>query len=431
MTNERFSPAALPALVKEDRVHRDLFVDPQVFDLEMANIHHRTWVYVGHESEIRNPGDFKTTTVGTEPVILSRDKAGDLHVMVNACKHRGVTLCETASGNQKFFICAYHGWVFDGAGSLVNVPEVEGQPPQFSPAEFGLTKAPKVESYRGFIFASFNDDVPPLIDHLGEAAKFIAMFSDLSPSGSVDVSSGVTRYQYEGNWKQQVENSMDGYHAAITHHSFFDEVLQARIGRSMASIVSGTSPAKSVALGNGHSLIDFRDFDRKAILGADQPKSEVDWHSGVRANLEDQEYAEEVIRVNGGDGFNLLVYPNLVLINNQIRVIQPVANNHTEVLAYPALLEQVDEEINISRVRAHEDFYGPASFGAPDDIEMFKRQWDGLSRSPSMQWLLYDRGLHREQLGEGERRSSQVTDETAHRGVWRRWIELMTAEALT
>ena len=144
MINERYSPAALPALVKDDRVHRDLFVDPQVFDLEMANIYHRTWVYVGHESEIRNPGDFKTTTIGTEPVILSRDTDGDLHVMVNACRHRGVTLCEEAGGNQKFFVCAYHGWVFDSAGSLVNVPEVEGQPPEFSPAEFGLTQAAKV-----------------------------------------------------------------------------------------------------------------------------------------------------------------------------------------------------------------------------------------------------------------------------------------------
>ena len=431
MADGRYSPAGLSALVKEDRVHRDLFVDPQVFDLEMANIYHCTWVYVGHESEIRDPGDYKTTTIGTEPVILNRDQGGGLNVLVNACLHRGVTVCEAASGNQKFFVCAYHGWVYDGTGKLVNVPIAEGQPPQFDAAAHGLISAPRVESYRGFIFASFNPDVVGLVEHLGEAAKFIAMFADLSPSGSVDVSSGVTRYQFEGNWKQQVENSMDGYHAAITHHSFFDDVLSKRIGRSMTSIVAGDSPAKSVALGNGHALIDFRDFDRKAILGAEQPKSEQNWHNGVRANLDDQEYAEEVIRVNGGDGFNLLVYPNLVLINNQIRVIQPVAYNHTEVFAYPALLEEVEEEINVARVRAHEDFYGPASFGAPDDIEMFKRQWQGLSRSPSMQWLLYERGLHREELGKGERRSSQVTDETAHRGIWRAWTKLMTAQEQT
>jgi len=430
INRERYKATDLPALVKADRVHRDLFVDPAVFDIEMEQIYHRTWVYVGHESEIRNPGDFKTTTIGTEPVILSRDQKGQLHVMVNACRHRGVTLCHQDKGNSKFFVCAYHGWVFDGTGSLVNVPEVAGQPPQFSTDDFGLIKTPQVESYRGFVFASFNVDVPPLEDHLGEAAQFIDMFADLSPSGSVDLSSGVTRYQYTGNWKQQVENSMDGYHPAITHHSFFEDVLMDRIGKSMAFIVSGDSPAKSVALGNGHSLIDFRDFDRKAILGADKPKSELDWHAGVRANLTDQEYAEEVIRVNGGDGFNLLVYPNLVLINNQVRVIHPVTFDHTEVFAYPALLENVADEINVARVRAHEDFYGPASFGAPDDIEMFKRQWHGLSRSPSMQWLLYDRGSHREQQ-EGPVRSSHVSDETAHRGIWRRWRELISAQERT
>ena len=429
MTDQKYTPQVLSSLVKEDRVHRDLFVDPDVFDLEMTDIFHQTWVYVGHESEIRQPGDYKTTRVGTEPVILSRDQTGSLNVLVNACRHRGVTLCLEASGNQKFFVCAYHGWVFDGAGSLVNVPQIEGQSAQFSAADYGLIRAPMVDSYRGFIFASFNATVPTLIDHLGAAAQFIDMFTDLSPSGEINLSSGVTRYQYRGNWKQQVENSMDGYHAAITHHSFFDEMLSARIGRSMAFIVSAESPAKSVVLGNGHSLVDFRDFDRKAILGADKPRSEVDWHNGVRANLADQDYAEEVIRVNGGDGFNLLVYPNLVLINNQVRVIQPVAYDRTEVLAYPALLEEVSEEINVARVRAHEDFYGPASFGAPDDIEMFKRQWEGLSRSPSMEWLLYDRGSHREVRESGPIRTSHVADETAHRGIWRRWSELMIAGA--
>jgi benzoate/toluate 1,2-dioxygenase alpha subunit len=117
------------------------------------------------------------------------------------------------------------------------------------------------------------------------------------------------------------------------------------------------------------------------------------------------------------------VYPNLVLINVQVRVVFPVAPGRTEVHAYPALLKGAPDAINAARIRAHEDFYGPASMGAPDDIEMFARQWDGLQAS-SLEWLLYERGLDNERA-EGEQRVGQFTDEVAQRGMWAHWKQLM------
>ena len=413
--------------VEPHRVHRRAFVDPTVFELEMARVFSRTWVYVGHESEVATPGSYKATTLGTQPVLLTRDTAGALHVFINACRHRGVLLADDHTrGTCKQLVCPYHGWSFDMAGRLTAVPMRDRQGKAFDDAAMGLVPAARVDSYRGFVFASLTADVPTLPEHLGAAAEFFDLFADLSPSGRVCVEAGVTRYQFRGNWKQQVENSMDGYHPGLVHHSFFEDVLKSRIGRGMGFIVGPQSPAKSVALGNGHALIDFRAFDRKAILGADKPKSEQDWHDAVRARLADRpDYAEAVIACNGGDGFNLLVYPNLVLINNQIRVIHPVSFDRTEVFAYPVTLEDVAPEINAARIRAHEDFYGPASFGAPDDIEMFQRQWDGMLRTPAMEWLYYDRGLDQEEAVGADGRQSHVSDETAHRGIWRRWLQLM------
>jgi len=421
-------PGLAPAqMVQDSRVNRGVFVDPQVFELEMQRIFAATWVYLGHESEVAEPGSYKATTLGAQPVLLTRDAQGALHALINACRHRGVLLADDhTQGKCRHFVCPYHGWTFDLAGKLVSVPMRERQTNTFKEAELGLVSVARLDSYRGFVFASLNPHVPTLPQHLGAAAEFFDLFADLSPSGQIRVETGVTRYQFRGNWKQQVENSMDGYHPSLVHYSFFEDVLKPRIGRGMGFIVGPQSPATNVSLGNGHALIDFRAFDRKAILGAEKPKSEQDWHDALRARYADRPgYADAVIACNGGDGFNLLVYPNLVLINNQIRVIHPVSYDRTEVFAYPVTLEDVAPEINTARVRAHEDFYGPASFGAPDDIEMFQRQWDGMLRTPAMEWLHYDRGLDQEvPLGE-HGRQSHVSDETAHRGIWRRWLQLM------
>lgn len=423
------SPSSLTPtqLVQDYRVHRGAFVDPGVFDLEMQRIFGHTWVYLGHESEIAQPGSYKATTLGTQPVLLTRDTDGAVHAFINACRHRGVLLADDhTTGKCRHFVCPYHGWTFDLAGKLVSVPMRERQTNSFEEADLGLVSVARLDSYRGFVFASLDPRVPSLPEHLGAAAEFFDLFADLSPSGNIRVETGVTRYQFRGNWKQQVENSMDGYHPSLVHYSFFEDVLKPRIGRGMGFIVGPQSPATSVSLDNGHALIDFRAFDRKAILGAEKPKSEQDWHDALRARYTDRPgYAEAVIACNGGDGFNLLVYPNLVLINNQIRVIHPVSYDRTEVFAYPATLEDVAPEINTARVRAHEDFYGPASFGAPDDIEMFQRQWDGMARTPAMEWLYYDRGLDQEAPLGDHGRQSHVSDETAHRGIWRRWLQLM------
>ncbi len=409
-------------------IHRELFINPAVFPLELDRIFNRTWIYVAHTSELPNIGDYRLAHIGTQSVIVSRGEDGVIRVFINACRHRGVPLVSAEHGCARSHICPYHGWMYDCGGNLRKVPQAGGQPPNFKLEDFGLLRVPRVDAYRGFVFACFSSNAPSLTDHLGAAREFIDLFSDLSPTGEVCVNMGATRYEYIGNWKQQVENSMDGYHVAITHGSFLKSILRARIGQSMEGLVDETSGATSVALGQGHALLDYRAFDRQKIMGRSGPPSAATtaWHAMLRERLGGPR-AEVVIRCNGGDGFNLLVYPNLMLINNQIRVVVPMAFNRTRVLAFPVGLSGVAAEVNAQRLRAHEDFYGTAAFGAADDIEMFERQWQGLTQSPSNEWLHYARGITREaRLPTGEF-VGHVSDETGQRGIWRRWREFMVA----
>ncbi|MEC9341661.1 MAG: Rieske 2Fe-2S domain-containing protein, partial [Pseudomonadota bacterium] len=422
-----FDPAEIATLVRADRVHRRVFTEPAVFHQEMAQIFGRAWVYVGHEGELPEPGDYKRARIGLEPVIMIRGRDGRIRIFFNSCRHRAASLCQEERGNLQHLLCPYHGWVYDTAGALVSVPFQEQQSSDFERGDYPLLQPPRVASRAGFWFACMDDAVEPLDDYLGAAGKYLDYFVELSPSGRIRLDTGVHKYAYPGNWKAQVENSMDGYHPALVHSSFFREVLGERLGVDATGMVDGTSPVQARAFPNGHALNDYRMVDRGAILGAKSgglPDAQQAHRQAVIERLGETRGAE-VLRANGADGYNLLVFPNLVLIGVQVRVIQPISPELTEVYAAPALLENVPEELNVARLRAHEDFYGPASFGAPDDVEMFVRQWQGLQATRN-EWLLYERGMETEQ-SDAEGIYNQCATETSLRGIWRRYRELMLA----
>src|SRR5205823_1230154 len=155
--------------------------DQDVFESEMRLIFGGTWVYVGHESEIAEAGDYKTTTIGLQPVIVSRGDDGEVRVLMNRCRHRGTTVCQEPRGNARFFRCAYHGWTYGNDGRLTGQPFPGGYPKDFPRERFGLLRAPRVATYRGFIWASLISDGPSLEEHLGPVTSFLDEFCDVSP----------------------------------------------------------------------------------------------------------------------------------------------------------------------------------------------------------------------------------------------------------
>jgi len=422
------------ALVKEDRVHINVYKDAAIFDDEMDRIFHRGWVYVGHEGEVPNRGDFRLKRIGLQPVIMVRDQHGNVQLLLNRCRHRGATVCQQGQGNTRSFRCMYHGWTYQLNGDLSGVPGADGYGDDFKRADFALVKVPRVAVYRGFIFGSLSPAGVSLDEHLGRAKGEIDLFAGLSRAEDVEVVSGIHKYNYQGNWKLAAENSMDGYHPMIVHASFaqalMDKIRLTEGGdkeRANRDIASFRGWAKD--LGNGHVMLDYRlriydslNGDPTPPVRAITPEGEA--HLRTMVERFGEERAANMLREGGTHTF---VFPNLILIGIQMRVLQPLSADRTEVCLYPTLLKWLPPEVNRIRLRSHEAFFGSASFGGPDDSEIFERIQDGCAVDLEP-WQLISRGLHREQRRDGVI-AGDLSDEVTQRGIWRQWKKVMMQRA--
>jgi phenylpropionate dioxygenase-like ring-hydroxylating dioxygenase large terminal subunit len=355
---------------------------------------------------------------------MVRDDRGEVRLLLNRCRHRAATVCQTAQGNAKFFRCAYHGWTYRNNGELSAVTYQDGYGGALRKEELGLTHVPRMGTYRGFVFGSLAPDGISLDEHLGAARDQIDLFVDLSPEGELDVRSGVSKYSYPGNWKLQIENAIDGYHPNLVHQAIFDVVRKRT--RTRLDVFDGNSIGETRDLGNGHVMLDYRAYNRAARGPRVQPTIAGRGQDYLDAMVRryGAERADEVITAGGT---HLLVFPNLILIGVQIRVVQPVSIDYTEVYLYPTLLKGVAPAMNVARIRGHEGFYGPAGGVAPDDIEMFARIQEGLHAEVDP-WLLFSRGLHRERQDVDGTIVGQMTDEVPQRGIWSHWKKVMSGE---
>lgn len=403
------------------RVNRAAYSDPQVFDQEMDRIFHSNWAYVAHESEIPESGDYLTTTLGRFPVIVSRDEGGDVHVLLNRCMHRAAVVCRADRGKSNHFRCVYHNWVYSNTGSLIGAAQSSGYDDDtFDADALSLVEA-RVGICRGLIFASFNHDVEPLEERLEHVVKYIDAWANRSPVGHISIPRGCHRAEYPGNWKTQVENGVDGYHGTYVHESF-TRILE-RSGdqkRSELHQARGTVSEDNNAVGmpRGDAMLERR-FGTIGVFDF------TDW----------EDYLESVRSAHGEDQFddifmmrNVLIFPNLFLFDSHIRVVRPVSLDHTIVDNYPTWLDGAPDEMNEARLREHERFFGPASFGATDDLEIFAHVQTGL-QGGAAEWLDLSRGLNRERE-RGVERLGHSTDEQPQRAIYQGWLERMTADDL-
>ena len=164
------------------RVHRSSMTSPEIYELERQRIFDRCWLYLGHESEVPNPGDYARRTVAERPLFFARNRDGELVVFHNTCPHRGALICRADHGNAPVFQCFYHAWSFNTSGELIGMPDIEGYGPDFDRAEMAL-RSPRFASYQGFIFVCFDRETEPLIDYLAGAAEYLDLIADQTPEG--------------------------------------------------------------------------------------------------------------------------------------------------------------------------------------------------------------------------------------------------------
>src|ERR1044071_2537691 len=223
MSRYRGNIDAVRNLVQETEVHRDVYIDEEVFQLEMEHLFANTWVYVGHDSQVPNPGDYFGTTVGTQPILMVRHTDNTVRVLHNRCPHKGTRITTETCGNTgKFFRCPYHAWTFRTDGTLRQIPLSKGYDKaglSGSHAAEGMNPVRHVHNYRGFVFAKLNDTGPSFEEFFGESLSSIDNMVDRSPAGRLEVAGGVLRYMHNCNWKMLVENQTDTCHPMVAHES--------------------------------------------------------------------------------------------------------------------------------------------------------------------------------------------------------------------
>ena len=415
-------------IVNEPRAHRfevnrAALVDPDIFAREREKVFERCWLYVGHESEVREPGDFRTRIVCGRPILFCRDGQGELRVFLNTCRHRGAVVCREAEGNAKRHTCFYHGWTYDRDGRLYAIPGQDAYPPSFDRTQYGLQPPPRVDSYRGFVFLNFDRHAPALREYLGKAVEYIDLVLDQSPSGRMEVIHGTQEYDIKANWKLLVENSFDDYHLITTHATWLAylknsgvQVKKPEKGHVLPSHGLGKD------LGNGHGTTDNVNFRGRPIAAwipiyGDEAKPELDRiRAEVTARLGEAR-ARRVCDTNR----NLLIFPNLVLLDGSsvsVRSFQPAAPDRMRVRAWA--LGPVEETPLARQVRLDSflTFYGPGGFATPDDIEALESVQQGVGSYKEVQWSPITRGIAKE----GEQLN---TDEAHLRAFWTQWDKLM------
>ncbi|WP_226505025.1 aromatic ring-hydroxylating dioxygenase subunit alpha [Pseudomonas sp. MWU16-30317] len=420
----------LDELVQERRVHRTLYVDPTIFATEMAKVFGGTWTYLAHESEIPEPNDYVRKKLGLRPIIVTRDREGNVHAMLNRCSHRGATVCRHEKGNARRFTCPYHNWSFENTGALVGVPMPDAYGPDFDKSELGLGKL-RVQSYRGFIFGTFNQDLPDLVTHLGHAAVRLDEWLDRWPGAELRLQHGGHKLTCKGNWKLIYDNSADGYHPGFSHASLL-RMRKDRYGAGvdMQWVLGNVDDGQQTVadLGNGHTFLDQRAEITEYWSQAAPMPGEHAFEQQLRSRLGDEK-AVRALDMVVGSGMNLNIFPNLLIIGNQIQVIEPISESECGMTWYATSLHADDlpAEVNSLRMRLQEDF---PSFGEPDDLANFEECQIGLD-IPEMEWIVTSRHLDsgRERLDAQGNLTGPVSDELPIRAFWREWKKLMQRES--
>ena len=405
---------------REFRIHGTVYTDPAVFETEMDRVFAAHWVYVGHTSELPATGDYKTVLVGGQPLIVSRHEDGQLYALYNRCRHRGAVVCRQERGHSNFFRCRYHNWVYANNGDLIGMAQSTGYPDEFPREEYGLVRVPRLQSYRGLLFANLAGDGPSLEEHLAPVRRYIDYWLGRSPMEDVEVVLPPHRYEYPGNWKLQAENGYDGYHGNYVHLSW-QRVLQLSKEGTVDDIQQYRQAGCTRGLANGHGVLERPgSLNPNASWTARMMERFPEYAQAMHARFGDPEIMEISARRN------IFVFPNLYLFDTHIRIIVPKAPDRTEVQLYVYNLQGVPERINESRLRGHERFYGPAGFGAPDDIEVFTEVQTGV-HAQGHQWNLLNRGQHRERF-EGGEWIGHTTDEPPQRALYRQWRRAMAGD---
>ena len=433
-----YSNQELAKLVEEKRLHRDVYVNEEVFELEMERIWGSAWIFIGHESQVKKPGDYTTQLINHKiPVIMIRGRDDKVHVLHNRCGHKGARLVTTQTGNAMPLRCAYHGWTFDCDGTLKGIPNepgYEGTGFDKNDPCYNIQKVAQYDNYRGFVFATLSKDAPDLKTWLGGAIDCFDNMCDRAPEGELEIAGGILRYEHDCNWKFMLENLNDTMHPMVVHQS----VVQAA-----KSYIKTLSPEESkkkmeaeIILPFGGSYEDYEHFGitgfkyghhydgGKVSIHSDYSVLPAYWDAMVAAYGEEK--TKEIFSYNT---HNTLYYPSLTIktaIQN-IRVVRPVSVDKCIIETWSFRLKGAPDEMLQRTLLYSRLINSVGSMVGPDDHEVYVRIQEGLG-SDGSDWIEMYR-QYGQDVDHGDRIVGGGTSDLDMRTQYRAWKEYMTQEA--
>lgn len=403
-------------------VPRRAFVDDAVLEREYEAIFSRCWLYLGHASELPDPGSFLTRTVAKRPILFNRDKDGEFRAFFNVCPHRGAVVCRERKGKARAFMCMYHGWTFGADGHLKSLPGSAGYRDDFkADPQKQLTAVPRLERFGDFFFINFSKKGEGLADYLADAGDYLKLVSEHSNSGMAVVG-GTQEYSIRGNWKLLAENSVDGYHAASTHATYLDYLKNAN-GALGATPLEGTGHN----LRNGHAVVEYtapwgRPIANWVPLWGEQGKSEIDAIYNELSSRLGDERANRLARQNR----NMIIFPNLVvndIMAITVRTFFPLKPDYMEVNAWALAPVEESDWLRKYRLFNFTEFLGPGGFATPDDVEAIEKCQTGYGAAADAPYNDISKGMSRKD-------GVSFDDELQMRCFWREWDRrLKAAEA--
>ena len=422
-------------LVQPTKVHRSVYTDPEIFDLEMERIWAKTWIYIGHESQVPDKGNYITLNYGRMPVVMVRDNDNVVHVLHNRCGHKGAKLVDKSCGKIPAFRCCYHGWRYRLDGKLLGVPHMQGyegtafdkEDPQYSMQKI------RSESVRGFIFATMNPDAPDVRTWMGGAADVMDNLCDRAPEGEVEAAGGVLRYEHECNWKMFIENLNDTMHPMIVHRSVVDSALD------YIKTLPEDSPRRDEAEIIPPFGASYEAFEESGITGFQYGHHYDGGKTSIHAKYTlDPEYEAAMLKAYGKERMydilsfnthNTLYYPSLTIKSavQNIRVVRPIAYNKTIIETWSFRLKGAPDSMLKRTLLYSRLINSNGSMVGPDDLTAYRRMQEGLV-SDGSDWLEMHRNFGGD-VSQGDRTVGKGTSDLDVRTQYSAWREYMTEAA--
>ncbi len=436
----RDDPRAVRRLVEDDRVHRDVYTSPEIFQLEMERLWSRAWIYVGHASQVPNAGDYITVDIAAQPVIMVRHSDGSIRVLLNRCAHKGTKIVYDFAGNTgKTFRCPYHAWTYRTDGTLLHIPLKEGY--EGTRLSEGLHQIKNIEIYRGFVFVRLAEKGLGFREFFGDSLSSMDNLADRSPEGELEIVGGCLRYLHNCNWKMYVENLNDTMHPMIAHASsagtakrLWDEMQKGRdaqpAGSAKPMVIEQIVPFAS----------DYKFFDDMGVRVYPHGHSFSGVHFSIHSSysaLGDYEalmkkaYGEErAKKILGTVRHNTVYYPSLTIKGaiQSIRIARPLAADKTVIESYTFRLKGAPDILLQRTVAYNRLINSPMSVVGHDDLHCYRSIQEGLAASGN-DWVSLHRDFspgEKESLREDKELTCNGTSEISMRNQFRAWAEFMS-----